>query len=140
MKRQAFLGVLAGRKTQINAEQSIEGVVLSGGRCAARAKKRNFIQRSRKHRPRIVPAGNLGSGSNSAEKYRQRRSMQRLANVANRVRPAIVLVQQAAATRKIEQRQAQQGRAYAPKSLAARACAKQIHRFRLHHNTPILMR
>ncbi len=83
-------------------------------RCATGAEERELVQYSRKNGARIVPAGNLRSGGNSAESDRQRRSVQRLANMANRVRSAVMLVQQAAAARKVEKRQADQRRADAP--------------------------
>jgi hypothetical protein len=67
-----------------------------------------------KNGPVIVPAGNLWSGSDSAETCRKCRRMQRLADVANRVRAALVLVQQASAGRKKEQGQANQRCADAP--------------------------
>ena|SRR5438445_10384633 len=101
MKRQVFGRMHSARKTN-NDWADIRCVVLSGGRCAARAEQRNFIKRSRKNGPRIMPTGNLRSGSDSAERDRQRRSMQRLADMANCIRGAVVMVQEAAATGEIQ--------------------------------------
>jgi hypothetical protein len=112
-KRRAFRGVHAGRRT-LNDRAGIRRMVLSGGRCAARAEKRNFIGRSLKNRPRIVPTRNLWSGGYSAKSDRQYRCMQRLANVANRVWGAMVLVQKAAPAGEIQQRQANQSSAGPP--------------------------
>ena len=94
----------AGKRKNYRAV--LGGVLLSGGRRAARTQQRNFIKRRRQYGSRIMPTGNLGSGCDSAECDRQRRSMQRLADMANRVWAAIVIVQEAAATGEVEQCQA----------------------------------
>ena len=101
--------------------------MLRGGRCAARAEKRNFIEGRCDNGPRIVPTRNLWSGSDSAESGRQYRSMQRLANMANRIWGAIVFVQKAATSREIEQCQAQQRRANAAHCVSGRAWTKFLH-------------
>src|SRR5216683_4056 len=93
-------------------------MVLRGGRCAAGSKYRNFIKGSSNDRPRIVPTGNLRSGSNSAERRDQRRRVQRLADMASVVRSAIVLVQEAAAAGEIQQRQAQHHCGKSPQALS----------------------
>src|SRR5260370_14500640 len=67
------------RRTEDSHDRAgIGRIVLSGGRCAARTKKRNFIGCSLKNRPRIVPTRNLRSGGDTAKSDCQYRSMQRL--------------------------------------------------------------
>jgi hypothetical protein len=101
--------------------------VLSGGRCSSGAKNRELVKRDLKNRTRIVPAGNLGSGSDTAENNRERGRMQRLANMANGIRGAMVLVQETAAAGKIQQRQANQRRADAPQRRSRRSWTKLLH-------------
>src|ERR1700688_1154304 len=97
-----------------NYRAVIRAIVLSGGRRTARAEQGNFVERSSKNGPRIVPAGNLRSGSNSDERRSERRSMQRLADVAGGIRGTVMLVQKTAAAGEIQQGHAQQRRANPP--------------------------
>jgi len=113
--------------------------LLSGGRSAAGAEQRNFIKRSRKDGPRIMPTGNLRSGSDSAECDRQRRSMQRLTDMADGIGSAGVMVPEAATTREIQQRQANQRRACTSQRGSGRFSTRLFHvPVRLHQ--PRLLR
>ena len=117
----------AGRRRTQDCWADIRRIVLSGGRCAARAEQRNFIKRSRKNGARIVPTRNLWSGGDPGKRDPQRGSMQRLANVANGIRSAIVMVQKAATTRKIQQRQANQRCANPAQFFSGQTCTEFSH-------------
>lgn len=112
----------------------IRRIVLSGGRCAAGAVKREFLDDVGKNGPRIVPTRNLRSGCDSAERRGQRRSVQRLANMASGVRTPIVLVQKASAAGEVEQCQTEQRRADRSQTVQLRVFVSRHHTIQL---TPV---